>query len=66
MLTVRILQIVLFSIGLLFLLYFGWSIWNSDPANLSQKEAAMPTKKQIMFAVSVSLLNPPNILFFNR
>jgi L-lysine exporter family protein LysE/ArgO len=61
-LTVPILQTVLFSIGLLFLLYMGWAIWNSNPANLSQKEAAMPPKKQVMFAMSVSLLNPHAIL----
>lgn len=61
-LTIPILQTVIFSIGLLFLLYMGWSIWKSDPANLSQKKSAMPTKKQIMFAISVSLLNPHAIL----
>lgn len=61
-LTVPVLKIVIFSIGLLFLLYMGWSIWNSDPASLSQKEAAMSPKKQIMFAMSVSLLNPHAIL----
>ncbi|WP_411843139.1 LysE/ArgO family amino acid transporter [Salinicoccus sp. HZC-1] len=61
-LTVPILQTVIFSAGILFLLYMGWSIWKSDPASLSQKEAAMPTKKQILFAMSVSLLNPHAIL----
>ncbi|WP_066392871.1 LysE/ArgO family amino acid transporter [Neobacillus mesonae] len=61
-LTVPVLQIVIFSIGIVFLLYMGWAIWKSEPANLSQKEAAMSTKKQIMFALSVSLLNPHAIL----
>ncbi|GHI00801.1 LysE/ArgO family amino acid transporter [Neobacillus kokaensis] len=61
-LTVPFLQIVIFSIGILFLLYMGWAIWISEPANLSQKEAAMSTKKQILFAMSVSLLNPHAIL----
>ncbi|AZU60687.1 LysE/ArgO family amino acid transporter [Neobacillus mesonae] len=61
-LTVPVLQIVIFSIGILFLLYMGWAIWKSEPANLSQKEAAMSTKKQILFAMSVSLLNPHAIL----
>lgn len=61
-LTVPVLQTVIFSIGILFLLYMGWSIWKSDPANLSQKEAAMTTKKQVIFAMSVSLLNPHAIL----
>jgi L-lysine exporter family protein LysE/ArgO len=61
-LTLPVLQTILFSVGILFLLYMGWSVWNSDPANLSKKEAAMPMKKQIMFAMSVSLLNPHAIL----
>lgn len=61
-LSVPVLQTVFFSIGLLFLLYMGWSIWKSEPANLNQKEAAMSPKKQIMFAMSVSLLNPHAIL----
>lgn len=61
-LTVPILQTIIFSVGILFLLYMGWSIWNSDPANLSKKEAAMPVRKQIVFAMSVSLLNPHAIL----
>ncbi|AQS54884.1 LysE/ArgO family amino acid transporter [Novibacillus thermophilus] len=61
-LTVPALQTAIFSIGILFLLYMGWSIWKSDPANLSEPEAAMPTNKQIVFAMSVSLLNPHAIL----
>jgi L-lysine exporter family protein LysE/ArgO len=60
--SVPVLQTVIFSIGLLFLLYMGWSIWNSTPANLDQKETAMSPKKQIIFAMSVSLLNPHAIL----
>lgn len=61
-LTIPVLQTVIFTFGILFLLYMGWSIWKSDPANLSEQEAAMPTKKQIVFATSVSLLNPHAIL----
>ncbi|OEH92067.1 LysE/ArgO family amino acid transporter [Bacillus solimangrovi] len=61
-LSVPILQTVIFSVGLIFLLYMGWSVWNSDPANLSQKEVALSPKKQIIFAMSVSLLNPHAIL----
>ncbi|MCM3767709.1 LysE/ArgO family amino acid transporter [Neobacillus niacini] len=60
--TIPVLQTILFTVGILFLLYMGSSIWKSDPANLSQQEAAMPMKKQIMFAMSVSLLNPHAIL----
>ncbi|MCH6269529.1 MULTISPECIES: LysE/ArgO family amino acid transporter [Neobacillus] len=61
-LTMPVLQTVLFSIGILFLIYMGWSIWKSDPSDLSRQEASMPPKKQIMFAMSVSLLNPHAIL----
>jgi L-lysine exporter family protein LysE/ArgO len=61
-LTIPNLQTVLYSIGFLFLLYMGWSIWKSDQARVSQKESAMSTKKQVLFALSVSLLNPHAIL----
>ncbi|QQZ09644.1 LysE/ArgO family amino acid transporter [Heyndrickxia vini] len=61
-LSVPVLQTVIFLIGIVFLLYMGWSIWRSDPVNLNQREAAMSPKKQIMFAMSVSLLNPHAIL----
>jgi L-lysine exporter family protein LysE/ArgO len=61
-LTVPIFQIVLFTIGLLFLLYMGWTIWNSKPVSINQKAEAMPAKKQILFALTVSLLNPHAIL----
>lgn len=61
-LTVPVLQTVIFLIGLLFLLYIGWSIWNSDPVSMTQKKEAMSIKKQIIFAMSVSLLNPHAIL----
>ena len=61
-LTVPVLQMVIFSVGIIFLLYMGWSIWNSDPAGLDKDEAALPTRKQVLFAMSVSLLNPHAIL----
>lgn len=61
-LTVPVFQIVLFSVGLLFLLYMGWTIWNSKPVSLDKQAEPMPAKKQILFALSVSLLNPHAIL----
>lgn len=61
-LTVPILQTLLFTFGLLFLLYMGWSIWKSDSVNISKESAAMPPTKQIMFAMTVSLLNPHAII----
>ncbi|MBA9083905.1 L-lysine exporter family protein LysE/ArgO [Fontibacillus solani] len=62
-LTIPALQTALFSIGILFLIYMGWSIWKSEPASLSQKEeTSVSVKKGIIFAMSVSLLNPHAIL----
>lgn len=39
----------------------GYSIWRSNPVNAENSEA-LPIKKQILFALSVSLLNPHAIL----
>lgn len=61
-LTVPLFQTILFSVGILFLIYMGWSIWKSEPANSSEKQQALTPKKQIIFAMSVSLLNPHAIL----
>ena len=47
--------------GILFLIYIGFVIWRSDAATFEDKEA-LPMKKQIIFALSVSLLNPHAIL----
>lgn len=55
------LRITLMAIGIVFLLYMGYSIWRSNPANTENSEA-LPIKKQILFALSVSLLNPHAIL----
>lgn len=55
------LRITLMAIGIVFLLYMGYSIWRSNPANTENSEA-FPIKKQILFALSVSLLNPHAIL----
>lgn len=55
------LRITLMTVGILFLLYMGYSIWRSKPATTDQNEA-LPVKKQILFALSVSLLNPHAIL----
>ncbi|MFF6014573.1 LysE/ArgO family amino acid transporter [Lysinibacillus fusiformis] len=55
------LRITLMLVGILFLLYMGYTIWRSSPATADQSEA-LPVKKQILFALSVSLLNPHAIL----
>lgn len=55
------LRITLMSAGILFLLYMGYAIWRTQPtANETNK--ALPIRQQIIFASSVSLLNPHAIL----
>lgn len=45
----------------MFLLYMAWSLWNEKPNNLENHDS-MSAKKQIGFAISVSLLNPHAIM----
>ncbi|AOM05082.1 LysE/yggA [Bacillus cereus AH676] len=52
----------LYIVGFFFLLYMGFVIWRSNPSNDVKQEKSMPLKKQILFAASVSLLNPHAIL----
>jgi L-lysine exporter family protein LysE/ArgO len=47
--------------GILFLLYMGWTIWSSKTHTQASTESMTP-KKQVMFAATVSLLNPHAIL----
>jgi L-lysine exporter family protein LysE/ArgO len=60
--AIPVLQTALFAVGLLFLLYMGWSIWKSTPTSSAQDATPLSSKKQILFALSVSLLNPHAIL----
>ncbi|MDI6907298.1 MAG: LysE/ArgO family amino acid transporter [Thermoanaerobacterales bacterium] len=55
---------LLLGAGTLFLLYMGWVIWHTRPAAPGQDDAApsMGFARQVVFAVSVSLLNPHAIL----
>lgn len=55
------LQIFIYTVGLIFLVYMAWSLWNEKPASLKKFES-MSAKKQIGFALSVSLLNPHAIM----
>lgn len=55
------LRIALMSAGILFLMYMGYAIWQSKPTT-TENNKALPIKKQILFALSVSLLNPHAIL----
>lgn len=54
---VEALRTVLMVAGVLFLFYMSITIWRSAPSSVNEG-SAMPAKKQILFACSVSLLNP--------
>ncbi|MDM7881809.1 LysE family transporter [Staphylococcus borealis] len=56
-----LLQIVVYIIGLVFLLYMAWSLWHEQSTQLDDQRGISPAK-QISFALSVSLLNPHAIM----
>lgn len=55
------LRLSLMIVGILFLLYMGYVIWKSKPTN-NETNKALSTRQQVIFALSVSLLNPHAIL----
>lgn len=55
------LQLIIYSIGFIFLLYMAWSLWHESLSSKSDS-TPMSAKKQISFALSVSLLNPHAIM----
>ncbi|ARU59993.1 lysine transporter LysE [Tumebacillus avium] len=65
-LQIDMVRYVLLVVGILFLLYMAWMTWRgADKAAVAedgQSGAAMTWQKQIVFAASVSLLNPHAIL----
>jgi L-lysine exporter family protein LysE/ArgO len=57
------LKVMLLLFGILFLLYMGWVSWKSTPNPVNHEEVLpLSAKKQMMFALSVSLLNPHAVL----
>ncbi len=57
------IRILLYSLGVCFLVYMGVVTWKSKPAEQKMTAAQSFTpKKQITFALSVSLLNPHAVL----
>lgn len=56
------LKLIIFIIGFFFLVYMGYITWKSAANDFSQKGQALSSKKQILFASSVSLLNPHAII----
>ncbi|MBI5081143.1 MAG: amino acid transporter [Chloroflexi bacterium] len=61
-LTIPIIKTILTIIGIAFLLYIGWVTWKSEPTNNESHSEFDSLKKRIVFALSVSLLNPHAIL----
>nr|WP_017554827.1 LysE/ArgO family amino acid transporter [Heyndrickxia coagulans] len=55
------LKVVFMSAGICFLVYMGIATWRSKPA-VQNGDGLFNAKKQILFAASVSLLNPHAIL----
>lgn len=55
------LRLSLMIAGILFLLYMGYAIWKSEPTT-AETNKALSIRQQIIFALSVSLLNPHAIL----
>lgn len=62
LLTFSWLTTILYVIGFFFLIYMGWMIWKSESTKETIEVKKMTIKKQIIFAASVSLLNPHAIL----
>lgn len=56
------IKVLLLTAGILFLTYMGYVTWKSKPHIDSKEEKALAPKKQIVFAASVSLLNPHAIM----
>lgn len=55
------IRLILLIGGIIFLCYMGKVIWSSGATNLEESQA-LPIKQQILFALSVSLLNPHALL----
>jgi L-lysine exporter family protein LysE/ArgO len=57
------IKMILIGAGCIFLFYMGWTTWNSKPSNEREVSAnKYSLKKQVLFAASVSLLNPHAIM----
>lgn len=56
------LKTAILLVGFFFLLYMGWVTWNSRPTGTPIGVKPLSTKQQMVFALSVSLLNPHALL----
>ncbi|WP_339220801.1 LysE/ArgO family amino acid transporter [Paenibacillus sp. FSL H8-0332] len=59
-LSLRWVTPVIYGVGILFLTFMGWRIWHSAPAK--DESGRLSPKGQILYALSVSLLNPHALL----
>ena len=60
--TIPWIQVTLYGIGFCFLIYIGWNHWKSTSDTVQSSVEGFTPRKQIIFAASVSLLNPHAIL----
>lgn len=61
-LTIPWLKTVIFVIGFVFLLYMGWVTFTAAASNSKVGAQPLSAKRQIGFALSVSILNPHAII----
>ncbi|PKG23754.1 LysE/ArgO family amino acid transporter [Niallia nealsonii] len=62
LLKVTILKTILLVGGVCFLIYMGYVMWKSKPSQGEEPQKTFTARKQIIFAMSVSLLNPHAIM----
>lgn len=57
------LKMILLGIGIVFLLFMGWITWKNDQSgSLASGTSLYGLRKQVLFSLSVSLLNPHAIM----
>ncbi len=56
------LKNIIFAVGFIFLMYMGWVTWKQHASNINARQRELSAKKQILFAMSVSILNPHAII----
>jgi L-lysine exporter family protein LysE/ArgO len=61
-LTFAWLENIIFGVGIVFLLYMGFVLWRTTVSTTGVEGQTFSMKRQIIFAASVSLLNPHAIL----
>jgi L-lysine exporter family protein LysE/ArgO len=57
-----LLKLLVFAVGFVFLIYMGVLTWKKAAVTNKTKYPALSAKKQIIFAASVSILNPHAII----